>query len=218
MVFLELHTLDNDQFGMCPRYRNSPLSISQVCRDWRSLAISLPRLWSYVSIVIDEKMDVSVFLLKLWLERSQSVQLSLRIKESKFCISSEYINQVFALYLPHIERWHSMVLILRHVPSDFIKRVASLHAPCLENFSLCLKYVSDNGAFSTLLQSAPRLRRLWHTVSRSTLDIPTRWAQLLQISLRYVDSSDCLEILQHAEQLEECRLILTHSPLASAHD
>ncbi|KAJ7728937.1 hypothetical protein DFH07DRAFT_850643 [Mycena maculata] len=65
---------------------DSPLQLSHVCRDWRSLALSMPSLWAGMDIVVDTApRDPATYVnrvndaLKAWLSRSGLLPLSISI-------------------------------------------------------------------------------------------------------------------------------------------
>lgn len=58
-----------------------PMNISQVCRDWRNIAMSLPVVWSFICIQPDSLRGLirASSRLKTWLGKSMSHPLSLRV-------------------------------------------------------------------------------------------------------------------------------------------
>src|SRR5271154_323991 len=66
-------TLENGFIS--PSQDHSPLKLAMICKDWRDIALSHPRLWSSVLIDIRLESDLSSMkpalpLLRLWLARS----------------------------------------------------------------------------------------------------------------------------------------------------
>lgn len=84
-------------------------AVSNVCRHWRKVALSMPLLWSH-AVIRDRDMARSTTTgitsrLSLLLERSKETPLTLRI----FCTSiyqypTERLNNVFSLLSPHLSR------------------------------------------------------------------------------------------------------------------
>ncbi len=65
---------------------STPLFLGKICRHWREITWSIPSLWQYIDLVLPTtKQSVYAELLAAWLERSQSLPLTIiyRRDESK---------------------------------------------------------------------------------------------------------------------------------------
>ncbi|KAJ7111848.1 hypothetical protein C8R44DRAFT_711441 [Mycena epipterygia] len=88
-----------DIFVAClPSHRNpimapdeSPMLLCQICSAWRNVALSTPRLWTSVHIVIPTQPKVQALLeyLTIWLKRSGILPLSISVIFSR---TWEYYN------------------------------------------------------------------------------------------------------------------------------
>ena len=108
--------------------RNSvtpPLTLSHVCRSWRNLALSLPKLWSNIEIYIiqDLYMGSSAFVnaakkrldsVAHWVEHSKSCQLACKVKikgsQDALLACQNTIRQLLELLAAQSNRWWSMTL------------------------------------------------------------------------------------------------------------
>ncbi|KAJ7736802.1 hypothetical protein B0H14DRAFT_3612027 [Mycena olivaceomarginata] len=81
----------------------SPILLSQVCRQWRNIAISLPQLWRAIQLDLGTEFQPhQINLLKSWLQRSESRLLSVGIA---------YNGRPSLLIEPHVETFlHELML------------------------------------------------------------------------------------------------------------
>ncbi|KAJ7239212.1 hypothetical protein B0H12DRAFT_82827 [Mycena haematopus] len=87
----------------------APWVLGQICRSWRTVALSTPRLWCYIDIVLehpDESHSKNmVRLLKLFLERSRSCPLTLRVDSGSRCTLDLRSHPVLNVLMKTSDRW-----------------------------------------------------------------------------------------------------------------
>ncbi|KLO17449.1 hypothetical protein SCHPADRAFT_162483 [Schizopora paradoxa] len=92
----------------------APLNFSLVCRSWRTLVLSRPKLWR--EIKFDNEVNLKTkyhhlidwSMLKKWLSRSSPSLLQIHIDIADF---SGYLNEVILpIFLQESHRWHSFYL------------------------------------------------------------------------------------------------------------
>ncbi|KAF9072465.1 hypothetical protein BDP27DRAFT_1400877 [Rhodocollybia butyracea] len=90
--------------------------ISQVCSRWRNVAVSFPELWS--TFGLESLVPHHVTMVKLWMERSRQLPLTLYINNERChtleeaCTSTTVTADVINLLRPHVHRWKSVTFKL----------------------------------------------------------------------------------------------------------
>jgi hypothetical protein len=77
-IFVE--SLPNQRY-IPPDSANAPMALCQVCSAWRSIAFSIPQLWSSISVTVSTSSDVGKMKdgVQAWLGRSGALPLSLAL-------------------------------------------------------------------------------------------------------------------------------------------
>ena len=100
------HT-DQDFDDDCVCDRKAEFDISQVCYEWRALALACSELWTTFNYLGDE-WNFSNLRLQLYLERSRQRLLDLRLYFPE--TYSDRIPDVVDMILPHASRWRLLCL------------------------------------------------------------------------------------------------------------
>lgn len=99
-----------------PRIKDAPLLLVQVCRHWREVAITTPRLWCHLNAIQDYGLDVplprmdgrDVMGYASWLSRSGSCPLSLA---ASFNADGHNRQQWLGFLLHHRKRLHRLRVV-----------------------------------------------------------------------------------------------------------
>ncbi|KAF7361673.1 hypothetical protein MVEN_00510800 [Mycena venus] len=199
-----------------------PLFLLQVCSAWRTVALSLPDLWTSLSVVVHDgqafpPLDVA----SDWLRRSGDLPLELVLCQTNESDGNqELADDILALYMRYLPRWRDVRLdIANPTYGRSLHPSSHLHAPLLETFHLttCWRMTRNEEIMQDLLkmlEGAPRLSSF--SVSRlsdltvsedTTVAIP--WTQLVRLDLGFIPSvSACLSIMNSCPNLESCNLIV----------
>ncbi|KAH8827774.1 hypothetical protein DL96DRAFT_1600242 [Flagelloscypha sp. PMI_526] len=191
--------------------QHGPFVASHVCKEWRRIALSSPRLWSTIRLRIDKKIPIhTTDLLSLWLERSGRYPLNLDVKvefsrnfEDSWhpCSPSLMRDLTAILYCLAVEsrRWKDIVL---HLPVAFYQRNLSIFplvTPLLERAHFSSKEAAAETALQWFLIDASKLRQI--SLQNLTVGHESQWQTLFPLesfpALREItlptSSENCLQ-------------------------
>ncbi|KAJ7101304.1 hypothetical protein B0H15DRAFT_943641 [Mycena belliarum] len=227
-----------DIFAQClPSHRNpivssdeAPLLLCQICRHWRDLALTTPRLWSSLHIVLptDPRLQVLTQIVSEWLDRSGVLPLSLSVIYSGWTDARQNLLPMLQRLIQSSRRWqrihfefgdHRAFAALRDLrPEDVpMLRDASIHG--FEHHGGWLNPDEDPVKSYQCLRflDASHVQRVSinRTYGMPTSDLPLPWAHLtiLDIAKGLLFCDEAVAVLRRCPALEECEL--TISPLES---
>ncbi|KAJ7765740.1 hypothetical protein B0H16DRAFT_1794894 [Mycena metata] len=84
----------------------SPTVLTQICREWREIALATPTLWRAISFLPDGSVSSSkqLAVVRKWLLRSHPLPLSLR------CVPAYSAMDFIAAIVPHRDRWEHLCM------------------------------------------------------------------------------------------------------------
>ncbi|PPQ95617.1 hypothetical protein CVT26_008646 [Gymnopilus dilepis] len=190
------------------------LKLGRICRRWRQIAWSTPRLWA--ELYIDREHATSqthVELAKEWLGRSGTLPLSIQYY-SKNCNDRAYggivpqvYKQMFEAIARCSDRWYSLTLGL---PSALLEDLGSLPLPTstLHDLALHASWQDDDNfcipnypRIATFFQCSPKV------VDIACLNAALNWTSVTVLKLELVDVAEVLFIFQTASNLSDCSLL-----------
>lgn len=192
---------------------NSPWTLSHVCQRWRDVAVSFPRLWSNVSVLLLHGRNTSAItsLLRLQLERSKDHLLSISLLIHPQ-IQVPHNDALLCLFLSTSVRWEVLHL---HIPQQTL---ISLDTATLSLPSLHTLGISPVGLLPDF-REAPKLV-YFVGIPSFFLNIPPAWlsqiTSMRQAMIRAVSVStgECLRVLSLLPNLEECSILCANSPFS----
>ncbi|KAJ7262970.1 hypothetical protein C8J57DRAFT_1719195 [Mycena rebaudengoi] len=174
-----------------------PLLLASVCKAWRSVALSFPRLWATLKLEWDPKTVVRrEKLLRCWLLRAGGCLLDLDLSDSDLTESTS-ISAAIVQYAPQLRK-----LTLKTPPLASQLSSASggaqLFFPALQTLTVDFTELS-NETVITVFGDAPRLREVCMSGdSASFINLP--WNQLTRLELN--DVAPAREVLEQTPNLE----------------
>ncbi|KII88079.1 hypothetical protein PLICRDRAFT_659327 [Plicaturopsis crispa FD-325 SS-3] len=191
-----------------------PLRLSQVCRRWREIALSTPRLWSTLTLS-PRRGSVESYraLVFMWLERSRQCPLSLSVGIRPLAASSHSVFQPLTLHSP---RWEN----LTYTPGVEELDGITGHLPNLRSLRFLpgLADPSDNDERAAVIsratapfQVSPRLQRLRLPTMFLSQDAVFPWDQITVLTVDFVDLTNIQFVLRHLPNLQHCTLHQTET-------
>ncbi|KAJ6461639.1 hypothetical protein DFH09DRAFT_1175758, partial [Mycena vulgaris] len=201
----------------------APLLLLQICRLWRTIALSTPSLWATLNIrfgrspatISPEAFGKSV---NMWLGRAGDIP-----KTFGFYGSAGGVR-ITPLLRRHGTRLHHVSIRMTEIDGSSLQEIGPL--PELRTLSFAC-YSRSLAAFQPVLtfRNAPRLREV--SLARSAIPqmLLLPWGQLTTFTGERFSVADCLRVLRDSALLKKCTLtnleyepqtgwgILTHSSI-----
>jgi hypothetical protein len=170
------------------------VDITHVCRQWRSVAISLPILWTTFYYFGSTASAATLDRFEVYLERSKTRLLELWFEFRGTDDREEALHRAaFEKAIMHVDRWRFLTVFSSSETeakcsfnSEVLTLLKPLHAPNLEHFALYPDVPYE--AYETMLHSsntiqqnlqpgifsegAPKLRSVWMDTSTPVLYLP----------------------------------------------
>ncbi|KAJ7118740.1 hypothetical protein C8R44DRAFT_181715 [Mycena epipterygia] len=161
-----------------PRPHRTPLIFGEICREWRTIALSSPRLWNTISLQCSTSganLQANIRICETWLKRpGTTLPLSIRFSQEYQTLLSrrphtqqniDRTRKLIAALLPYASRWRFLDLDGLPFPSyQVLDSLPPGSVPRLEYLSVNYKDSRLGGARSMLwagFQIAPKLTHLY---------------------------------------------------------
>ncbi|KAF8199588.1 hypothetical protein BJ912DRAFT_844773 [Pholiota molesta] len=182
-----IYCIPDEQFPL-PYTTEAPLLLTHVSAQWRSLAISIPELWTALHVNYKDPVE-DIPATNVWLSRSGSKPLSLSVAID---FSEQPQQEILDALCRHSKRW-------KHVRFDF----RHLLCPPMDVSNINIAPITS------LLSSAPKLREVtWVDDLADTdtlLQLPLGRLTKLALSMDH-GTLDYLQVLNECYNLEHIRL------------
>ncbi|KAF8178159.1 hypothetical protein K438DRAFT_1844683 [Mycena galopus ATCC 62051] len=187
----------------------SPTHLTHICSKWRAVALATPGLWRAIGIYPSHVRRKYISLIyNAWLSRSGSCPLSVEIDEDDTI--GVHPTEVLSTLISHRARWEYLLLIVDDHSEDSLNQIKG-PIPLLRHIELA--YPSHSAPFN--LGDLPQLRSVIMNEG-TALRVTLPWAQLISLTLCWVEPTVCLPILQQTTRLIHCVLYLPHHDFQSA--
>ncbi|KAJ7159854.1 hypothetical protein C8R43DRAFT_847044, partial [Mycena crocata] len=193
----------------------APLVLLNVCRHWRNIALSTPRLWCSLRVNLrSENFEKGLPLFECWLARARFRPLSVAVVYMNYEENPSPDILIRCLQRSSAQ-WQDVRLEL---PFKDLQRLNGIegHVPLLRKL-----LVGPTDAYFAGMQGmrvtpitafsiAPLLREV-HLVTGFPFTIELPWGQLTKLQATSLSVCECLEILESSPALVECTLSLRQS-------
>ncbi|KAJ7257141.1 hypothetical protein C8J57DRAFT_1185973 [Mycena rebaudengoi] len=180
----------------------SPALLGQICRRWRDIAFSTPRLWRAIQLNIEWKchLDMQLDALATWLSRSKDCTLSISLEyklESELCSSK--LPDITEALISNAARWEYVHLIIPFLDLHWIRGPF----PLLRALSIGKSNYDDGREISVAspFHDAPQLQKVVLCVLFDPSWAYLPWWQFTSISADKCEPSVLGNILSHAVSL-----------------
>ncbi|KAJ6524283.1 hypothetical protein DFH09DRAFT_1189779 [Mycena vulgaris] len=187
----------------------SPLTLGQICRTWREIAVSTPSLWRAIGSDLDgdstRSYTTQLQVLETWLERSSASPLSIALHYYMRHIHAD-IQPILAALFTHNLRLETMDLFL---PFLDMVLLSSRPMPLLCALTLGL---SDDDLERTdrvvVFDQAPNLTNVTLHPSFDPFHLILPWWQITTLRGMCLLENELLEIMRLAGNVIHCSVIL----------
>jgi hypothetical protein len=190
----------------------APLLLTQVCRGWREMALSLPRLWSSLALSFRPKSSSRCLLAQRWLKRASGCPLTLRIDQPVGAFDGVPTASAQRLVIDIIttsHRWLNVDLSL-YIPSPFLEPfIAVKHElPILQRLAISFPQAgAARNPYLTTFKYAPRLHTV-HLGHGTTIELALPWHQLTHIA---TETSSNFSVADHLEIIKRSRNLVSYT-------
>ncbi|KAI6116251.1 hypothetical protein F5141DRAFT_1212859 [Pisolithus sp. B1] len=190
-----------------PRDVESPMVLTQVCRHWRAVAMSTPRLWTSITLHVDLATDEGYrSMCEAWLGRAKSLPLAMRVLNDLDSPDPSTQAYIVSWLRPLLMRchdfwWHGPALDSLLDNDDALSTVTCAVSPT--PYLTRLRVTSHRGnVYAVRLPGpAPHLHAAFLQCTthhlRSLDQIYLSWPQLTELNLHFalLDSTVLLQLL-----------------------
>ncbi|KAJ7487505.1 hypothetical protein B0H11DRAFT_2013641 [Mycena galericulata] len=207
-----------------PSLINAPLNVSQVCRRWRTIALSNPVLWAALAINITRRhterrhaFDALHRITQLWLSRSGTRHLVVSFRQCDSVKSTSPVSLLLGVVLVHAARLRCLDVRAPEA-SLFPLEASYLYLPVLEQLKIQSPWPGQTiPDLVVSLAGAPRLRNLaiLDTFSDAAHINLFNYKQLTQLTLLpdarapphvFWTADEALDFIAETPQLQTLRL------------
>ncbi|KAJ6531172.1 hypothetical protein B0H19DRAFT_471937 [Mycena capillaripes] len=192
-----IRCLPNSRF-VIPSPETAPLVICGICRRWREVALSTPRLWSslFLDLRFESEQTYSKPYESLWLARAQSTPLSLSVKAFKPHASAYSLLKII---VGVSQQWQNIELQLGEISREALSLPDRGSYPFLEKLSIA----SPECNLPISFLDAPKLRELVLFTKAMQIQLP--WNQLTTFHALDIEASPMFGILRNTPNLVDGR-------------
>ncbi|KAF7335739.1 F-box domain-containing protein [Mycena venus] len=190
----------------------APLLLCRICRSWRILARTTPRLWASIHIVVPHPLKLPQLTERVtaWLEKSGTVPLDISLTYSRTSDTSSDVSSLVSQLLAVSRRWRNIHIALTSRPE--FASLSSDDVPLLQSITIreTVDRTSSPDPHGPLLFLGTKsLRTIDCEDARYILDCPISWGSLTHFKAPCgISYQDAFRTLSQCPLLESCELVL----------
>ncbi|KAJ7919261.1 hypothetical protein B0H13DRAFT_254740 [Mycena leptocephala] len=196
--------------------QEAPLLLGQICRSWRSIALTTPRLWAAIHIVIPDQSLLQQLMdrVAIWFERSGVVPLDISVVLSRTCGTGYDISSLHSALVAVSPRWKHLEMPIPDEASPLLS-LTSTDVPFLEAVKISQqdRTLAPPDCTPLLFLASDSLRHLTLPASPSCLETPVSWKCLTLLNITqsrsHLTSAAALAILRQSTALRTCDIVIT---------
>ncbi|KAJ6464361.1 hypothetical protein C8R45DRAFT_840301 [Mycena sanguinolenta] len=175
----------------------SPTSLTQICREWRQIALSITSLWRAINLSNNgTPVEQRAWVHNLWPKWSRSSPLSTEFNAG--VDQADARSKVMALVASNLARLEHLKLA---VSLDDLRTIRG-SMPLLHHLDLDLP--QHSGIEPVSFSELPLLRSVvLNSVASQSVRLP--WAQLTSLALHRIGIDECIPILPRTSNLIHCK-------------
>jgi hypothetical protein len=180
--------------------REAPFILTQVCTQWRAIALSRSSLWCILNIKLDSRKPESVnSYVSTWISRSGTLPLSIEL----FALHANPDHPAFQTILLQPHRWGAVSFF---VSLPFIQALHHIkgRTPMLYDCHIDVFPNADIDPPLDTFSSAPKLRSITLSTHPNVTHYP--WSQLTRLHLLELPTDVCLKVVDMCPNLLDCEL------------
>ncbi|EPS96528.1 hypothetical protein FOMPIDRAFT_1053174 [Fomitopsis schrenkii] len=193
----------------------APLTLGCVCRYWRDVSLTSPRIWQRLVLIDRRKTEASHAQAELWLSRSGQLPLYVHANIG----SSDHLLPLLSPVLPFIHRWSTFDVVVddttEHI--DFVPLVEGASEVHMEHLQVIIRGTSgiegliehlhpievgdlDKPVFSALPSDGPPESSRGIFMRTAVLTLPSR-AHMTFLPLTKLTISESVDVLTNASRM-----------------
>ncbi|KAJ7639368.1 hypothetical protein FB45DRAFT_425545 [Roridomyces roridus] len=181
--------------------RQAPLLLSQICSQWRQIALSTPTLWKRLDINLRRRKNRAPDITETWLGRAHNFPLSVRLHGPTRDVDSKF-SETFRRCAPRMQSLELDIFL------DDLERMTSKSIEFLLLRKLSLRLLDGDDELPEtfrveMLKNVPQLSQvLLHQILPGAIVLP--WQQLTRFTGELYYIPECLDALRLMPNLVEC--------------
>ncbi|KAJ7465278.1 hypothetical protein FB451DRAFT_433485 [Mycena latifolia] len=198
-----LESIATSPIRIADNLKSAPMQLASVCRDWRDIAFSTPKLWRFLAVSLNASTHIANLERRFSLCGNCPLSLDLFYARPYFTRLGTSATVPLEVVNRHCRQWETVKIDLMDRDAALLHNIKG-RLPLLRQLTVSVYGESLGNAFS----EAPNLYSLDVTVintsARALSPNNFPWAQLTVFRGEGLSVEDCFHVLQLTPHLEYC--------------